>query len=88
MDARVHTLTTDDPVIAAIRRSVSEILPGADLSRIAAGVTLTDLGCNSIDRAEVVSTTMEALGVAVPVGEFHEVRDIASLAAVLRRHLS
>ena len=76
----------NDPVMEAIRRSVLEVLPELEPSQVTEEVSLTDLGANSIDRTEVVTMTMDDLGVSVPVGEFHDVRDIGSLARLLRRH--
>lgn len=81
------TLHKDDPVLAAIRRAVLVVLPDLDPALVAPPRSLTDLGCNSVDRADVVAMTMEDLGVSVPVGEFAQVGDIATLAEVLGRHL-
>ena len=41
---------------------------------------------NSIDRADVVTLTIEQLGIVVPVHEFHRGHDIAALVRVMRRH--
>ncbi len=76
----------DDRVLAVIRRNVLEVMPELTAGQVQPGRSLTELGCNSIDRAEVVSLTMEELGVDVPVTDFAEVRDIGTLAALLRRY--
>jgi polyketide biosynthesis acyl carrier protein len=76
----------NDPVMEAIRRSVLEVLPELTPNQVTEEVSLTDLGANSIDRTDVVTMTMDALGVSVPVGEFGDVRDIGSLARLLRRY--
>jgi polyketide biosynthesis acyl carrier protein len=81
------TVHTADPVLAAIRRAVLVVLPDLDPALVAPPRSLTDLGCNSVDRADVVAMTMEDLGVSVPVGEFAQVGDLATLAEVLRGHL-
>jgi len=73
--------------MSAIRQSVLEVLPDLDVRLITEDRSLSDLGCNSIDRADVVTMTMDRLGVSVPVGDFQEVRDIGSLARLLRRHV-
>jgi polyketide biosynthesis acyl carrier protein len=83
----VETAGAADPVLAAIRRSVLVVLPDLDPELVVPGRSLTDLGCNSVDRADVVAMTMEDLDVSVPVAEFAEVRDIGTLAEVYRRHL-
>ncbi|TMM37901.1 MAG: phosphopantetheine-binding protein [Actinobacteria bacterium] len=77
----------DDPVLAAIRRSVVEVLPEVDGQLVTEDRSLTDLGANSIDRVDVVTMTMDDLGVTVPVVEFREVHDIGTLARLLRRHV-
>jgi len=77
----------DDEVLDTIRRTVLLVLPDLEPDLVQPQRTLTELGANSIDRAEVVSLTMETLGVDVPVAAFAGVRDIGGLAALLRRHL-
>jgi polyketide biosynthesis acyl carrier protein len=78
----------DDAVMAAIRRSVREVLPDVDPDLVTEDRSLSELGANSIDRTDVVTMTMDDLGVSVPVGEFHRVGDIGGLASLLRRHVS
>ena len=80
-------IATEQDVFEVVRRNTLEVLPEvpADLVRIDG--TLTDLGANSIDRADIVTLSMEALGITVPIREFQAVRDIQSLVDLLRRHL-
>lgn len=78
---------TEQDVLDVVRRTTMEVLPEVDPERVTAdGTTLTELGANSIDRADIVTTVMEELGVAVPVAAFAQVRDIRSLVAVLLEH--
>ncbi|HEX6969593.1 MAG TPA: phosphopantetheine-binding protein [Micromonosporaceae bacterium] len=83
--------TTDDPVLArvldVIRANALEIVPDADPQAVVPHSSLADIGANSIDRADIVAMTMEQLGIVVPVAEFAQVRDIGTLAELLRRHL-
>lgn len=79
--------TTGDPVFEAVRGSVLEVLPELDAGDVSLDGTLTDLGANSVDRADVVTMSMERLGVTVPVYEFQGVHDIRSLVELLRRHV-
>lgn len=80
-------IVTEQDVFEVVRRNTLEVLPEipADLVRIDG--TLTDLGANSIDRADIVTMSMESLGITVPIREFQSVRDIQSLVDLLRRHL-
>ncbi|MET8727397.1 MULTISPECIES: phosphopantetheine-binding protein [Streptomyces] len=76
----------DDAVLTAIRGSVLVVLPEVDPDRVTEDVSLTDLGANSIDRVDVVTMTMDALGISLSVTDFADVSDIGSLARLLRRH--
>ena len=72
-------------IFDAIKRNVLDLVPEIDPNSISAGCTLSDLGLNSIDRADVVTLTMEQLGIAVPVHEFHRGDTIGTLAGTMRR---
>jgi polyketide biosynthesis acyl carrier protein len=76
----------DDHVMAAIRDSVRQVLPDVLPEQVTEERSLTELGANSIDRTDVVVMTIDRLGISVPVGEFSDVHDIGSLAALLRRY--
>jgi len=75
-----------EPILAAVREAVVTVVPEVAPELVAPGRTLTELGCNSIDRAEIVTIAMERLRITVPIGDFAEVGDIASLVDVLHRH--
>ncbi|WP_432027710.1 phosphopantetheine-binding protein [Streptomyces sp. 1222.5] len=77
----------EERVLAVLRRTTLEIVPEVDPARFTPDRTLSDLGCNSIDRADIVTLTMEELGIVVPVHEFHQGLDIGTLAAVMRKRL-
>ena len=78
---------TEDLVFAAIRRNVLIVVEDLDPGAVTIDRALPDLGCNSVDRTEIVSMTMEDLDIAVPVAEFGSVNNIRSLVEVLARHL-
>ena len=73
-----------DKVFAAIKRNVLTIVPDVDPGAIVPERTLAELGCNSIDRADIVSMTMADLAVTVPVHEFRQGQPIGSLVETLR----
>ncbi len=75
-----------DAVLTAIRSSVLVVLPEIEPEQVTEEVSLTDLGANSIDRVDVVTMTMDTLGISLSVTEFTDVHDIGSLARLLRRH--
>ena len=73
-------------VFEALRRNVLEVMPDLEPDSVTMDGTLADLGCNSVDRADVVTMTMEELAVDVPVMEFQGVGDIRSLVHLLSRY--
>ncbi|EDY45093.1 phosphopantetheine-binding protein [Streptomyces sp. SPB074] len=79
--------SADERVLAVLRRTTLEIVPEVAPNSFTPERTLSDLGCNSIDRAEIVTLTMEELDIAVPVHEFHQGMDIGTLAALMRKQL-
>lgn len=76
----------ESKIFEAVRRNLGTVVYDLDTGSVTPDDTLADLGCNSIDRAEVVTMTMEDMGISVPVMEFQQADDIRSLVALLRRH--
>jgi polyketide biosynthesis acyl carrier protein len=77
---------TSDQIMAALRRNVVDVVPEVDPTYVQYGRSLAELGCNSLDRADIVTQTMAELGITVPVAEFGRVRDITELVALLGRY--
>ncbi|HEX8109417.1 MAG TPA: phosphopantetheine-binding protein [Kofleriaceae bacterium] len=73
-------------IFEAIRRNVIAVVPEVAAEQIAPDCTLSDLGLNSLDRAEVITLTMADLAISVPVHEFHRGNSIAALVEVMRRY--
>ncbi|MGW4463815.1 phosphopantetheine-binding protein [Micromonospora sp. NBC_01796] len=74
-------------VFEVVKASLIEVVPEVDPDSVTAGRTLTDLGCTSIDRAEVVTLAMERLGIVVPIAEFQDVNDLDRIVELLRKHV-
>ena len=72
-----------DVVIALVR----ETLPDVDPDLVTLDRTMTELGATSIDRVEVATLAMEALGLTVPNQELAGVGSIGALVDLLHRHL-
>jgi len=80
-------VTSDDAgVFAALKRNLLQVVPDLEPDEVAMNRSLADLGCNSVDRADVVTMTMEDLALSVPVTEFQGIGDIRALVDLLRRH--
>ncbi|GGP51617.1 phosphopantetheine-binding protein [Saccharothrix coeruleofusca] len=76
----------ESAVLEAVRRNVLAVVPDLDPELITPDRSLADLGCNSIDRADVAAMTVDDLGITVPVAEFGGVADIGDLVRLLVRH--
>jgi polyketide biosynthesis acyl carrier protein len=83
-------MTIPDPhqrVFAIVKHQLLQILPDLDPAAVTLDKRLIDLGCNSLDRAEVVTMAMEQLAVHVPVEDFARLDDLRTLVDVLVQHL-
>lgn len=67
----------------AIKSAASEVLFDLETKEIAITSSLRDLGANSLDRAEILTLTMESLGVERPLVEFANARNIRDLVELL-----
>ncbi|WP_460542363.1 phosphopantetheine-binding protein [Glycomyces halotolerans] len=79
---------TADPVMDAVRAALEAVRSDIDPALLTPDVTLTELGCDSMDRAEIVTVSMVALDVTVPVDRFADVSDVRGLVGVLREYCS
>jgi polyketide biosynthesis acyl carrier protein len=70
-------------VFEVVKNVISEILPDVKPEQISIEQNLRDLGANSIDRMEVVTMSMENLGVKLPLMSFAQVSNIQGLVDVL-----
>lgn len=76
----------DDGAYAALRQSIVSVLPEVAVDMITGDRTLDDLGCNSIDRAEIVVLAMERLGVTIPMSSIRQGQRLEELAELLEAH--
>ncbi|MFJ8544195.1 phosphopantetheine-binding protein [Streptomyces sp. NPDC093586] len=74
-------------VLETVRTSIVTVVPEIGPAEVTREASMADLGCNSIDRAEVIALTLEQLGISVPVADFQGLPDIGSLVDLLRKHL-
>lgn len=77
----------EDRIFNVVKRHLLAVIPELDPRLVSIEKSLTDLGCNSIDRADIVTLTMEELDITVPVSAFADVRDIRGLVGVLAPQL-
>ncbi len=76
--------TSDEyTVLDTLRRHIVAVVPEIDPGQVARDVSMAELGCNSIDRAEVITLTLEELRLDVPVAEFQGLPDLGALVDLI-----
>jgi polyketide biosynthesis acyl carrier protein len=75
-----------DSTLDVLRGITKDVVPEVDLTRFTADRRLADLGCNSIDRAEILTVTMDRLGVVIPSTELHSELRIGDLVTLFQRY--
>jgi polyketide biosynthesis acyl carrier protein len=77
---------TKEHVYEVVKKNIVEVLPDVKQELISLERTLKELGANSIDRMEVVTMSMEELGVKIPLVSFAQVSNIEGLVNVLTQN--
>ncbi|SMO91362.1 acyl carrier protein [Melghirimyces algeriensis] len=78
---------TRDEIFNIIKNHSCEVIPELVSHQFLPHDRLTDLGANSVDRAEIVMMTLEALDLQIPPAELSAVRNIGELAEMLYQRL-
>jgi polyketide biosynthesis acyl carrier protein len=76
---------TPENVFQTVRKVTLEVLPFLSPEQVTMEKSLKDLGANSIDRMEVVTRSLEMLGLDIPLVEFAKVKDLRGLVEVLHQ---
>ena len=79
----MNSKLTQTQVFELVKKNILEILPKTQADLIVPEQSLVDLGANSVDRMEIVTLSMEDLGVKIPLMSFARVFNIESLVEVL-----
>jgi polyketide biosynthesis acyl carrier protein len=79
----MNSKLTQTQVFELVKKNILEILPKTQADLIVPEQSLVDLGANSVDRIEIVTLSMEDLGVKIPLMSFAKVFNIESLVEVL-----
>lgn len=74
---------TQDHAFTTLKTVFADIIPEVDTARITLDDSLRDLGANSIDRADIITETMEQLDVTVPMVRFADAKNIGDIIAVI-----
>ena len=77
---------TKAEIFEVVKKNALEILDVAP-DTVTMGKSLTDLGANSVDRVEIVTMTMEDLGLKIPFMSFAGASNIEDLVEILRSNI-
>jgi polyketide biosynthesis acyl carrier protein len=72
-----------DQVFAVVRDTILSVRPDVDPAQIREDRSMTDLGCDSLDRVDVVAGAMDRIGLELSTERFADVGDIGGLVQVL-----
>jgi polyketide biosynthesis acyl carrier protein len=81
--ALMSNTITKAEVFDIVKNNILDILPKVQPEMVSIEKSLSDLGANSVDRMEVVTMSMEDLGVKIPLMSFAGVTNIEGLVDVL-----
>ena len=79
---------TKPEIFAVVREQLLSVIPDLDPDRIVLQMGLRDLGANSVDRADIVMQTLEALQLNVPLHQLASVKNIGELVDALHARQS
>ncbi|WP_434629640.1 hypothetical protein [Chromobacterium sp. CV08] len=74
---------TKDDVFSTVKEIILETLPDLDSLLVTRERSLSELGANSVDRAEIVVSSMAALRVKASALELREAKNIGGLVDIL-----
>jgi polyketide biosynthesis acyl carrier protein len=77
-----------EQIVDALKTAIGTVLPDVPPDRIHLDGRLRDLGANSVDRAEILTLTMEALSLKMPLVELAKAEDIAGLVEIFEQWLA
>ena len=72
-----------EAIFAVVKRNLLTVLPHVPPAEVQIGRSMTDLGANSLDRADVVIAVLEELRLKIPQARLAQARDLSSLVDVL-----
>jgi polyketide biosynthesis acyl carrier protein len=75
-------MTSKAEILELIGKSAREILPGLEHHEFKDSDQLTQLGANSLDRAEITMMVQESLGLTVPRVELAGAKNVGDLAEI------
>lgn len=74
-------------IVDVLVRNIRQVIPGLEEYSFQSGDTLSDLGADSVDRAEIISLMLEELSLRIPRVELAGVSNLGELVEVLHGKL-
>ncbi|MEM1007687.1 MAG: phosphopantetheine-binding protein [Myxococcota bacterium] len=78
---------TKESILAIVKEELMDILEDVEEEQITMDKSMKDLGANSLDIVEVVSTSMRKLKVKVPRSKLNDLKNIGELVDVLHQEV-
>ncbi len=78
---------TRDQIFQVVKNNVVDVLFDLDESKVVVDASLKELGANSVDRADIVTQSMEDLGLAIPAKELGGAKNLRELVDLFERRL-
>jgi polyketide biosynthesis acyl carrier protein len=75
-----------DKIFAVLKANTLRILSDIGPSDVTIDGNLTDLGANSIDRVEIVMSSLQELQLKIPVPELHGLKNLRAVVDLFYRY--
>lgn len=72
-----------EQIFSIVKKYTLEVLPNLREEQITLDQHLKNLGANSMDRMDIIISSMEEIGIKVPLLEFAQVANIGGLVSLL-----
>jgi polyketide biosynthesis acyl carrier protein len=76
-----------EKIFEVVRSTVLDVLVDFDQNMIDINKSLKDLGANSVDRIEIINSSIERLNVRLPLIAFKDVKNIKELVDVIYENI-
>lgn len=77
-----------DAILNVIIGNIRDIVPDLAERAIGPADSMVDLGVDSMERGEVLMTTLESIGLELPLVQLHGPRNLGDLAQLIHDKLS
>ncbi|AHZ14672.1 MULTISPECIES: acyl carrier protein [Bacillus] len=74
-------------IFEVFKQNIYEVVPEIEGVKITIEDSLQDLGANSIDRAEIIMSTLESVKVSIPMVEFGKLKTIREIIEIIAARL-